>query len=162
MMTREKYFLRKSKRRWYCLAGLFRPYWFDLPDGKPCVGCQLIGAIDFESQYFIGQWCAGRAPASVTAPEVIAFIEQLCSKHGKPKVGFYISCSVWYSSNDLYSDPDTRDRVIEARDAGLSWPAMSEADRSTVARFLQSRGLSVAWTDADVGSDLDAPRPDLN
>ena len=141
---------------------MFLPYWFDLPDGTPCVGCQSVGAMDWESQYMMGQWSARRAPAAITAMEMIAFMEQLCSKHGKPRVGFFLSCSVWYSSDDVYSDTDTRERVMPARNAGLSWPAMSDVDRSGIASFLQSRGLSVAWTDADVGEDFQTPRPDLN
>ncbi len=159
-MTPESLFRKNSLKRWFCLGEFFGPpYVVTLPDGSACMGCQVMVAMDVESQYILGQWVAPRSPGPISADEVSRFLNTVFSKHGKPKDGVLISCSVWESVDALYFDPVTRERVEDVFRAGIGWPAMAAAERSRIESCVRNLGISIAWSEKDIPDSV-IPRSD--
>jgi hypothetical protein len=140
----------KSQRRWFAIGGLFAPYQLPAADGKPAAGCQTIAIMDVESQYFMEHWSAPRPPAAFSAAEIIAFVDRVFAKHGKPKIGLLISPSAWRSTHALFDDVATRERVAGVWEFGMTWPEMDAGERSKISSHLQALGLSLAWDEDDI------------
>lgn len=120
-----------------------------LGSGAP-VGCQTLAILDVESQYILDNWIAEHKPTAFTADEIIGFITKVFTKYGQPSEGLLISDSAWRSSQALYDDEITHDRVAEAVSWGLSWPEMQESERLKVDLHIQSLGISLAWDGDDI------------
>ena len=105
---------------------------------------------DIESQCIIGNWITPRAPAPFLAPELIASTKNVFEKHGLPKEGLLVLPSIWRSSEAVYNEEITRERIEGVRKLGMTWEEMQESERLKFALHVQNLGIAIAWEEDQV------------
>lgn len=150
-MSREEDFTNFSQKRWFAIAGIYwPPYRFTDSAGVEHLSVQQLRASDAESEFMMHNWMASKKPAPFELAELIEFITSLFVKLGRPKQGLIILPSVWRSTEFLFQDEVTCERVIGIYNAGICLPEMSAGDRYEIALHVQSLGLELVWEEDQI------------
>lgn len=149
MLSNQEIFDRHSLREWFAVGMLVSdPY--RVSDSPLVLGCQVLAAMDVESQCALGMLHPKRTAAAFTATEIISFLDSVFAKHGRPKAGVVIAPLAWRGSAYLEEKTDYADAVAFARECGLTWPEMDAGERLSVALHVQGAGLRLEWEEENV------------
>jgi hypothetical protein len=138
---------------WYVCGSMFYPG--GVQAGADIIyGVRTLAVMDFATQYIMAHKVIADAPRPVTAPELIGLFQDAFQHAGRnPRIGIIVSCSVWYSSDQLAQDPDTADRGEFFVENDISFAAMSDSEKSKLSAWGKGLGIRVLF-DANEMADL--------
>lgn len=148
-MTRQELFEQVSNHDWFAVILIVAPYWFHQPDGSEMVGCQSLISIDVESDRGLNVTTRTQPDGPMDAETVIRHLRATFDQFGKPRIGVFIGESVWWSTAQMATKPETQPRAKDAQDLGVAWGQMPEAERSKLSTWLATVQLETAWTQAE-------------
>jgi hypothetical protein len=132
---------------WYVIGCVFssQPV---LYQGSLLVGFRTLVCTDAASFFLMHRAPIPAPPDRLTADQVIAFLSDVVSRHGLPRLGVAISHSAWLSSTELAIDPDTAPQGEFLATGGIRFPPMAAEDCDAIRARVTALGVACEF-DAD-------------
>lgn len=143
-----------QSKDWYAIGNIFvNPFYFDDPlSGTPSakkfgvnIGIQVLTAMDVGASFALHARPVEKTPNFYTAEEILNFLKEVFSLHGKPRIGVVVSHSVWQSSQEMLLDPDTNDRGEFLKNLDVDIPPMPEVEKEKLSRAISQLGLRIEF-----------------
>ena len=113
-----------------------------MPGGKT-MSAQFFAVQDVASTKLLGGLPLERETSTVAATDLIPLLEEVLATTGKPRKGWLVSYSVWFSLYDLLEDETAalRQRGLEFQRHQVSFGRMPLAERVALEEWISSRGM---------------------
>lgn len=125
----------------------FLPFSWTAPDGTGKLSIQTLVAMDAETGRLLPAEPILREPGALDAVTLLAALETLFAKHGKPRQGVVLMPGVWRSTADMLAKPRFSRQIAFLRSSGERLPEMDPAERCTVELQLAILGLESVWAE---------------
>jgi hypothetical protein len=151
--------LAPQPKDWYALGQVFpQPYCFDNPKGSDTsakkygvsIGIQVLSAVDAVDGFYYHAKPLSRAPGALTAQEVLSFLNEVFSRHGKPRLGVIVGHSVWMSSHEMLLDDDIAERAQILKELDVEIGPMQQSEKDEIRTSLTRQGLRVEFDPDDM------------